>query len=78
MCASPAYLASRGTPRTPDELAGHDCIIYEGFRAPEVWKFVHDKTEIAVAIRPRLVVSTVETACEAACAGIGLTQASRM
>jgi DNA-binding transcriptional LysR family regulator len=25
-CASPAYLARRGTPRHPDELVGHDCI----------------------------------------------------
>ena len=24
--ASPAYLAARGTPRHPDELAGHDCV----------------------------------------------------
>jgi DNA-binding transcriptional LysR family regulator len=30
VCASPAYLEARGTPRTPDDLAAHDCIIYEG------------------------------------------------
>lgn len=75
VCASPAYLAARGTPRTPEELTGHDCIVYEGFQAPDLWKFGSDKTEVAVALRPRLVVSTVETACDAACAGIGLTRA---
>jgi DNA-binding transcriptional LysR family regulator len=26
VCASPVYLAARGTPRTPDDLAGHDCV----------------------------------------------------
>ena len=26
VCASPTYLAARGTPRTPEDLAGHDCI----------------------------------------------------
>jgi DNA-binding transcriptional LysR family regulator len=28
LCASPAHLAARGTPRTPEDLAGHDCINY--------------------------------------------------
>ena len=39
ICASPAYLAARGTPRTPDDLAGHDCITYvrpESNRGPGV------------------------------------------
>jgi DNA-binding transcriptional LysR family regulator len=75
VCASPAYLASRGTPRAPDDLAGHDCILYEGYQVPDLWPFLRDKTDIAIAVRPRLVVSTVEAACDAARAGIGLTQA---
>ena len=75
VCASPAYLAARGTPRTPDELAAHDCISYEGFLAPNTWTFVRDKTEIAVAVQPRLIVTSVEAACDAARAGIGLTRA---
>src|SRR5262245_41263207 len=62
VCASPAYLAARGTPSSPDELAGHDCIAFEGFQAPDQWTFVSDKTEIAVKVHPRLIVSTVETA----------------
>lgn len=28
LCASPAYLASRGTPQQPEELAAHDFLIY--------------------------------------------------
>jgi DNA-binding transcriptional LysR family regulator len=75
VCASPAYLASRGTPRAPDDLAGHECIVYDGQQVPDLWAFVRDKTDIAIAVRPRLVVSTVEAACDAARAGIGLTQA---
>ena len=75
VCASPAYLASRGTPRAPDDLAEHDCILYDAYQVPDLWTFLRDKTDIAVAVRARLVVSTVEAACDAARAGIGLTQA---
>jgi DNA-binding transcriptional LysR family regulator len=75
VCASSVYLASRGTPRTPDELAGHDCIIYEGFQARDLWTFVRDQTDIAITVRPRLVVSSGEAACDAARAGIGITRA---
>jgi DNA-binding transcriptional LysR family regulator len=75
VCASPAYLAARGTPRTPDDLAGHDCISYPAIASPDVWTFVVDKTPVAVPMHPRLVVSNAEAACDAACAGIGITVA---
>jgi len=81
MCASPAYLMARGTPRTPEDLAGHDCVIfdpgfrYEEFFAPGVWNFVRDGAEVAITVRARVVVSNLEAACDAARAGIGLTRA---
>jgi len=72
VCASPAYLEARGTPKTPDDLAAHDCIIYEGFIGPYDWKFVREGTDVAVTVRPRLVVSNPEAAFDAVLAGIGL------
>jgi len=77
VCASPAYLEARGTPSTPEDLAGHDCIVYvyQGFLGPDMWKFVRDGTDLAVTLQPRLAVSNVEAACAAARAGIGLTRA---
>jgi DNA-binding transcriptional LysR family regulator len=75
ICASPAYLVARGTPRTPDDLAGHDCITYAGLGSPDVWTFVRDKTNAAIPVHARLVVGTAEAACDAACAGIGITSA---
>jgi DNA-binding transcriptional LysR family regulator len=72
ICASPAYLAARGTPRTPDDLARHDCIT-TGLVSPYVWTFVRDKTNVAIPVHARLVVGTAEAACDAACAGIGIT-----
>ncbi len=75
VCASPGYLAARGTPAAPEDLAGHDCIIYEGFKAPDIWTFVRDGERVHVTVEPRLVVSGVEVACDAARAGSGLTRA---
>jgi DNA-binding transcriptional LysR family regulator len=80
ICASPAYLAARGTPRTPDDLAGHDCItyaglVYAGLVSPDVWTFVRDKTNVAIPVHTRLVVNSAEAACDAACAGIGIASA---
>ena len=75
VCASPAYLEAHGTPKTPEDLTEHDCIVYEGFLGPDVWKFVRDGTDVAVTVQPRLSVSNLEAASDAARAGIGLTRA---
>jgi DNA-binding transcriptional LysR family regulator len=76
VCASPDYLASRGTPRSPDDLARHDCIVFDSIRAPTQWTFKHGETNLAVTVRPRLVVTNIEDACDAALAAIGLTRAT--
>ena len=60
MCASPDYLKSRGTPRSPDDLSTHDCITYPAMHSPSLWRLKRDKTEYAVPIRSRLVVSNTE------------------
>jgi len=76
-CASPAYLAARGRPSTPDDLTGHDCITYDSILAPGAWRFMRDKrgkTETTIPVEPRIVVSNVEAACDAARAGIGIAR----
>ena len=39
VCASPAYLKSRGTPKSPDDLSAHDCISYAPIQSPTTWRF---------------------------------------
>ena len=48
----------RGTPRTPNELAGHDCVSYTALLLPDVWTFPSDKTNFAVRVHSRLVVGS--------------------
>ena len=74
-CASPTYLKSRGTPQSPDDLSGHDCIRYAPIQSPTTWRLKRDRTEYAVPIRSRLIVSNIESACDAARAGIGIAEA---
>ena len=74
-CASPTYLAAHGTPRTPNDLAGHDCVSYPSLLSPDVWTFAGDESNLAVRVHSRLVVSNAEAACDAARAGIGITAA---
>jgi DNA-binding transcriptional LysR family regulator len=72
VCASPAYLAAHGTPRTPNDLAGHDCVIYDELLTFDLWTFVSGK-DVAFPVRTRLTVSNPEAAGEAARAGVGIT-----
>jgi DNA-binding transcriptional LysR family regulator len=39
VCAAPAYLKRRGTPKSPEELKDHDCLIYTLSTSPRDWRF---------------------------------------
>ena len=73
VCASPAYFAARGVPQRPAELAGHDCITFEGISAAAAWNFAGRKPQ-SVRVHSRLVVNTAEAAIDAALAGLGITR----
>jgi DNA-binding transcriptional LysR family regulator len=74
VCASPAYLEARGLPRHPRELVAHSCVSMELVATVNTWRFQIGRSEVAVPIHPRLVVSTAEAAIDAAIAGIGVTR----
>lgn len=69
--ASPDYLARAGEPLTPQDLADHACITFEGASAARSWRFGEDD----VAVRSRLSVNQAEATIEAAIAGLGVTRA---
>jgi DNA-binding transcriptional LysR family regulator len=74
ICASPAYFARRGKPRAPGDLAGHDCITFEGIAASRAWTFGPPGREQGVPIRSRLAVNGAEAAVDAAVAGLGVAR----
>ncbi|MGI4950774.1 MAG: LysR family transcriptional regulator [Janthinobacterium lividum] len=75
LVASPAYLATRGTPRTPHELARHDAIFSSGRPVPVEWRFRDGARGRIVRLAPRLLVNDVEAALVAARMGQGIAMA---
>lgn len=74
LCASPAYIARRGEPRLPEDLAGHDVIALDPFAPEAEWVFGQGAQERKVRLRPRLAVSSNEARIDAAAEGMGIVQ----
>ena len=74
VCGSPAYFTKHAKPKTPDDLAGHACVTFEGLTAANHWSFTVDSVERAIPVRSRISVNTAEAAIDAALAGIGITR----
>jgi DNA-binding transcriptional LysR family regulator len=73
--ASPSYLAQRGTPEVPADLANHDCLAFEGLQTLRSWSFGSSGDGPGpVAIRPRLAVNTADALIEAAEVGLGVVR----
>ena len=74
LCASPAYLKRRGAPKTPVDLAKHDCVILGGYQTSFGWEFVIDKTRHVIHVPSRLTVDLGEAAVAAAVTGAGIAR----
>lgn len=77
LVASPDYLARRGAPQTPADLAAHDCILDTNRRTPRRWVFGPEGEATAVAVRGRFQVNSARAAVELAAKGQGLAYAPR-
>ncbi|MFD1703604.1 LysR substrate-binding domain-containing protein [Methylopila henanensis] len=71
-CASPAYLARRGTPAAPDDLPAHDGVTFRGFKTSPEWRYRGDNPVWSAEPRTRLAVNSTEAAVAAAVAGLGV------
>ncbi|MFG1300739.1 LysR family transcriptional regulator [Xanthobacter sp. V3C-3] len=77
VCASPAYLAARGRPATPAELAGHGVISFSQITETDGWAFAAGPSGGArrtVQVAPRFRVNGAEAAIAAAVRGRGITR----
>lgn len=73
LCTSPQYLQQNGLPKTPADLAQHNCLrfVHHGYAAK--WHFSHPtKPHQAVSIRGNLSANNTEILLNYALSGIGI------
>jgi len=72
-CASPAYLARRGTPQAPEELARHSVLTYAYVSSPFQWRLVDAEGRAhEVRVSGPLHANSGELLVAAALAGMGI------
>ena len=78
LLASPEYLARRGTPQHPGDLARHDCLLYLRDGGAPSWSFERRERRakaaerVSVPVRGPLRANNSEVLREAAAAGMGV------
>lgn len=73
MVASPAYLAARGTPATPGDLADHDCLVYTSVQGDAFWHLRNAAGDpLSVPVSGRLRSNGLGTLLTAALADMGI------
>jgi len=72
--ASPAYLARRGRPQTPRDLAHHDCITFRfpSSRRIYKWELAERGRTVEYDVGGSFIASSGEAICRAAVAGVGI------
>ena len=73
ICASPAYLARRGTPKLPSDLRTHDCIVV-AIPGLNRWPFRTRTGTDVVEIAPRVLTDDAEAALRLAVEGAGIVR----
>ena len=74
LCASPDYLRRHGTPRTPENLVGHECVLLSGSQGrQDTWR-LRDRRghDTVVRVQGRLESNFGEVIRDAAVAGLGI------
>jgi DNA-binding transcriptional LysR family regulator len=72
VCASPDYLAERGTPTHPRDLVDHDCLGFPDWTEGPRWSFFGPEGEVHVDIKSRLQINNGFGIRYAALAGAGI------
>jgi DNA-binding transcriptional LysR family regulator len=72
LCASPAYLRRRGTPKHPKDLCDHECLSYGHLATGTQWKLTGKDGDHWLQVPWKLCTNNAEVLRDAAVAGRGI------
>jgi DNA-binding transcriptional LysR family regulator len=72
VCGAPAYLARRGVPRRPEDLATHACLRYALHDPPDRWSFEREGEHVSVRVSGAVLMNNSQALRDVAIAGAGL------
>jgi LysR family transcriptional regulator, regulator for bpeEF and oprC len=76
--AAPDYLKRRGTPRTPDDLAGHDLLVFVTGNTRTSWPLSRDGVTQRVPLQPRFSATNSFVIRDATASGRGVAVLPRL
>lgn len=74
ICATPAYLQQHGTPKTPDELLQHNCLVYSSDPSQNQWAFQIKKTIKTIPVNGNLLSADISIIKSALLQNHGITR----
>jgi len=72
VCASPKYFAQKGLPERPEELEGHNCLLYSARSYSNVWGFAKNDDRQEIKVRGNLRSDNGSVLLSAALADLGI------
>jgi DNA-binding transcriptional LysR family regulator len=73
LCASPAYIDKKGSPKAPGDISKHQCIIDSNFRIGKQWPLISpDGQSVTVDVQSTISVNSPQAVREVAIAGGGI------
>jgi DNA-binding transcriptional LysR family regulator len=70
--ATPSYVAARGRPAHPHDLAQHDCIVYDRLLTGASWSFVTPEGPVSVPVAGPVHVNSTEAVRACVLQGLGI------
>ena len=74
LCAAPAYLARRGTPRSPADLRQHNCLQFSVLARGSGWTFRERNSEKTVRVLGNYASNNGDAVIAAAVSGLGIAR----